>query len=175
MLRWPAVAATVVLVLAPAACASGRPNSYNAPAPSLSAPAPAGSAGDQPAPPLSRVPQPPARSTLIAFTLLGTRDGGPAPAEVTQSGAIEPFLLGPPAQMQKVRDAVDANRTPGTRIFAFALNGCMNTGASLVIGPDRMYAQLTGGVGAECFAAQLFLAVFAVGSNAVPSPLRLGR
>jgi hypothetical protein len=177
MTRWWAVLASVALVLAGTGCGHGGTKSDSASPPRHSTPktvatVPSASPAGTP----SRVPEPPTTTpTLISFVLLGTRDDGPAPGEVTRPGAIEPFLIGPPAQMQKVRSAVDGGRRAGIRMFAFALPGCQNTGASLVIGTDRMSARLTGGEGVECFAAQEFLAVFAVPANMVPSPLRLGR
>lgn len=115
----------------------------------------------------------PASATLIAFVQVRS-DSGDAAGEVTRPEQLEPFLVGPPAADQQVRDAVQRYRRAGVRLFAFVLNGCQNDGASLVIQPARIYAILTGGVGVECFVAEQYLAVFAVPTALVADRARIG-
>lgn len=115
----------------------------------------------------------PASPTLIAFVQV--RGGaGDAAGEVTGSEQLDPFLTGPPAADQQVRDAVRRHRGAGVRLFAFLLTGCQNNGASLVIQPARVHAVLTGGLGVRCFVAEHFLAVFAVPAALVPDRVRIG-
>ncbi|MFG2043058.1 hypothetical protein [Dactylosporangium sp. NPDC048998] len=55
-----------------------------------------------------------------------------------------------------------------------ALSGWQNDGATLVMPPGRITATLTGGEGTACFAAEWYLAVFAVPARLVPPGSRVG-
>jgi hypothetical protein len=168
-----ALTAICCLVLA-TGCARQTP-----PAPTGSGSTPSSTGTATPTPPSPAPPSslPPSRALtearLIAFVNLGTARSGTGAGEVTRPEQLDPFLVGPAAANQKVRDAVARGRTDGVRLFAFLLLGCQNEGAQLMIQPPRMYAVLTGEP-KECFAAEQFIAVFAVPAHQVPNGVQLG-
>jgi hypothetical protein len=87
---------------------------------------------------------------------------------------VDRIVDGPPAVIESVRAAVARAGAAGTRLFAFVLAGCQDTGAVLAIRPERITATLTGGEGISCFVAEWYLAVFAVPSGLVPPGARVG-
>lgn len=62
---------------------------------------------------------------------------------------------------------------PGTRVFAFVLTGCRETGAVLLVG-DHLTAEPAGGEGVTCYLPEFYLAVFELPAGLVPEPLVLG-
>ena len=110
---------------------------------------------------------------LIAFRPLGTSASGTSAAEVTTQDQLDRFLASEP-EVADLRSTVRARQAPGTRLFAFGLLGCQNTGARLVIDSTRVSAELTGGENIQCFAAERFVAVFAVAAGDVPAGATVG-
>jgi hypothetical protein len=100
--------------------------------------------------------------------------GSGGAAEVTGPDQLDRLVDGPPAAMASARAAVERSGGPDTRIFAFVLAGCQNDGAALAIQAGRITAALTGGEGTACFAAEWYLAVFAVPAARVPPGARVG-
>lgn len=100
--------------------------------------------------------------------------GTGAAAEISSPDQIGPIVGGPPAAVEAARAAAARHGGAGTRLFAFVLGGCQNDGAALAIGTDRITASLTGGEGIACFAAEWFLALFAVPAGLVPPGARVG-
>jgi hypothetical protein len=144
----------------------------SATSPALSVPAsaaPASAAPASSAPAGSPVPAP----TLIAFAMVSTAGTGAA-AEVSDPDQIARLVGGPPEAVESARAAVARNRGPGNRLFAFVLPGCRDTGATLAIRAGSITATLTGGEGTACFAAEWYLAVFAVPAAQVPPGTRVG-
>lgn len=172
--------AICVLLATPAGCATasrppaGTRSAATAPSPTAAPATPSATA----APTSPSRPQQgetaPASVALIAFVQVRSDGSGDAAGEVSTPEQLDAFLTGPPVADQQVRDAVQRHRGPGVRLFAFVLTGCRNDGASLVIQQDRVSAFLTGGVGIQCFAAEQFLAVFAVPATLVPDRVRTG-
>lgn len=107
-----------------------------------------------------REPGGPGRLTHLVE--LGTGEfAGLAPAEL---GATDELArrLGDDA-------AVLAEPVPaGERGFAFVLTGCAETGAVLLVGHEKITADLTGGEDTDCDAPGYFLATFAIPASAVP-------
>jgi hypothetical protein len=112
-------------------------------------------------------------ATLIAFVMVSAASTGGA-TEVSGPDQINRLVDGPPAVIESVRAAVARNSGAGTRLFAFVLPGCQDTGAGLAIRADRITATLTGGEGIACFVAEWYLAVFAVPAGLVPPGARVG-
>ncbi|GIJ72943.1 hypothetical protein Voc01_078600 [Virgisporangium ochraceum] len=104
-------------------------------------------------------------TTLIAFAMVSSA-GTAAAAEVRSPDDVDRFVGGPPDVVATARAAVA--RHAGSRMFAFVLAGCQNTGATLSIRAGRVTAALTGGEGIACLVAEYFLAVFAVPAHLVP-------
>jgi hypothetical protein len=111
-------------------------------------------------------------ATLIAFVMVLDNTGGAT--EVSGPDQIDRFVGGPPAAVDSARTAVARYQGAGTRLFAFVLAGCQNDGAALTIAAGRITATLTGGEGIACFAAEWYLAVFAVPASQVPPGARVG-
>jgi hypothetical protein len=148
---------------------SGTPVPLPAVASAVSA-APSAPASSTPASsPAAPVPAP----TLIAFAMVPTAGTGGA-AEVSDPGQIDRLTGAPPEAVEPARAAVARHLGPGNRLFAFVLSGCRNTGATVAIRAGRVTAALTGGEGVACFAAEWFLAVFAVPVTLVPPGTRVG-
>jgi hypothetical protein len=114
---------------------------------------------------------PPADATLVIFLPLGAAGGGEAQVEVTDPVKLDALPV-PAAQVDRVRTAVRPYQRRGLRLYAFVRGGCQNTSAVLSITQDRMLVVLTGGEETRCFAAEYFLAVFAVPSGKVPPGTR---
>jgi hypothetical protein len=95
-------------------------------------------------------------------------------AEVSDPGQIDRLTGAPPEAVGSARAAVARHLGAGNRLFAFVLPGCRNTGATVAIRAGRVTAALTGGEGVACFAAEWFLAVFAVPVTLVPPGTRVG-
>jgi hypothetical protein len=150
----------LVLTLSAVGC-GGRADTSATPAPSagISRPAPAAS--------------PASSATLVAFVMVRTDSTGGA-TEVSGPEEIDRLVGGPPAAVESARAAVTRNRGAGTRLFAFVLAGCQHDGAALTIARGRITATLTGGEGTACFAAEWYLAVFAVPAGQIPPDARVG-
>jgi hypothetical protein len=112
-------------------------------------------------------------ATLIAFAMVPTAGTGGA-AEVSDPDQIDRLTGAPPETVGSARAAVARHLGPGNRLFAFVLSGCRNTGATVAVRAGRVTAALTGGDGVACFAAEWFLAVFAVPATLVPPGTRVG-
>jgi hypothetical protein len=112
-------------------------------------------------------------TTLIAFVMVSASSTGGA-TEVSGPDQIDRLVGGPPAAVESVRAAVGRNSGAGTRLFAFVLAGCQDTGAVLALRAERITATLTGGEGISCFVAEWYLAVFAVPAALVPPGARVG-
>jgi hypothetical protein len=133
---------------------------------------PAGSTGTSAAA-TAAVPPPVGTTTLVAFAMVLSGSTGAA-AEISGPDQIDGLVGGPPAVVESARAAVARNSGAGTRLFAFVLPGCQNEGAALAIQAKRVTAMLTGGEGIACFAAEWYLAVFAVPTGSVPPGARVG-
>lgn len=156
----PAASAPVSASAQAASTAQASPP--GAPGPSAS-PAPGGEApGD---------PVPPADATLVIFLPLGTSGANEAQIEVTDPAKLDTLPVAA-AQLDQVRTAVRPFQRRGLRLFAFTRSGCQNSGAVLSINRGGMLVVLTGGEETRCFAAEYFLAVFAVPSGKVPPGTR---
>ncbi|MDN5858849.1 MAG: hypothetical protein L0H84_09520 [Pseudonocardia sp.] len=70
--------------------------------------------------------------------------------------------------------ALNRPAPPGTRGFAFVLPGCRATGAVLLLGVDRISAEVTGGDGVTCYVPEYSLAIFTVPADLVPARAVLG-
>ena len=134
---------------------------------------PSAADGPSPAPAASAATSGAQSATLIAFVMVSAASTGGA-TEVSGPGQIEGLVDGPPAAVESVRAAVARNSGAGTRLFAFVLAGCQDTGATLAIRTERITATLTGGEGIACFVAEWYLAVFAVPAGLVPPGARVG-
>ncbi|GAA0955351.1 hypothetical protein [Virgisporangium aurantiacum] len=142
------------------------------PLPSVASAASSGAPASS-APAASPVASPVPAPTLIAFAMVPTAGTGGA-AEVTDPDQIDRLTGAPPEVIGAARAAVARNLGPGNRLFAFVLPGCRNTGATVAIQAGRITAALTGGEGVACFAAEWFLAVFAVPATLVTPGTRVG-
>jgi hypothetical protein len=163
------------LALALAACGTPpAPPRPSAGAGATAAPQPSAGAGTT-APASSPADPSPVASapTLIAFVLAPTAGTGGA-AEVTGPDQLPGLVGGPPEAVESARAAVAHHSGTGNRLFAFVLSGCRNTGAALTIQTRRITATLTGGEGTACFAAEWYLAVFALPAALVPPGTRVG-
>jgi hypothetical protein len=174
MQRSLAAVVALALTLTAAGCGVGKDPSAT---PARSTGASTGAAAPVPSPPAasSHVPAASAASsaTLIAFVMVSAASTGGA-TEVSGPDQIDRLVGGPPAAVESVRAAVVRHRGAGTRLFAFVLAGCQNDGAALAIAAGRVTATLTGGEGIACFAAEWYLAVFAVPAGLVPPGARVG-
>jgi len=155
---------------------SGSTDRAASPAPGSATPAVSGTASTEPpprdgAPTGSQAAPPPADATLVIFLPLGTAASGAAQVEITDPTKLDTLPVSA-AQLDRVRTAVQPFQRRGLRLFAFVRDGCQNTGAVLSITQDGMLVVLTGGEETRCFAAEYFLAVFAVPSGKVPPGTR---
>ncbi|WP_203896863.1 hypothetical protein [Virgisporangium aliadipatigenens] len=148
---------------------AGAQAASTAPASPPGSPGPAASGA--PGGPASGDPPPPADATLVIFLRLSPADAGEPQTEVTDPTKLDGLPL-PAAQLDRVRTAVRPYQRRGLRLFAFTRIGCQATGATLSINVDGMLVVLTGGENTACFAAEYFLAVFAVPSGKVPPGTR---
>jgi hypothetical protein len=162
----------LALTLAAAGCGAQKDPSPTEPrstvagtAPATTVPPSAGASSPLPA------ASPATSATLIAFVMVQPAGTGGA-TEVSAPDQIDRLVDGPPAAIASARAAVARNT--GTRLFAFVLAGCQNDGATLAIKSGRITASLTGGEGIACFAAEWYLAVFAVPAHLVPPDARVG-
>jgi hypothetical protein len=155
------VAVLVLLALVAGCGAGGDVTATPARSASTGASPPGPSPSGAPTPAAS----PSGATTLIAFAMVSSA-GTAAAAEVRSPDDVDRFVGGPPDVVADARAAVA--RHAGSRMFAFVLAGCQNTGATLSIRADRVTAALTGGEGIACLVAEYFLAVFAVPAHLVP-------
>jgi len=179
----------IFVVLVATSCARREPLRQPAPASSpaqTGSPAPGGSADpsastppDQASPPASPpaggTPSPqPNGATLIAFAQPRTGGSSDVGGDVTEPGKLDPFLTGETSIDQRLRAAADRYRRAGTRLLAFRLNGCQESGATLAIQSGRVVATLTGGENYQCFVAEHYVALFAVPASLIPPGAKIG-
>jgi hypothetical protein len=179
MHRWVFSAVLVTALLG--GCTAGGGGGPSADPPPSSAPSSTGAQPASPAPTTAEAPgpsgdaeaPPPADATLVIFLPLGTSGdgGGDGQIEVTDPASIDTLPL-PADRLDRVRAAVRPFQRRGLRLFAFTRSGCQHTGAVLSISRAGMLVVLTGGEQVRCFAAEYFLAVFAVPTGKVPPGTR---
>ncbi|MPZ79619.1 MAG: hypothetical protein GEV28_04140 [Actinophytocola sp.] len=102
---------------------------------------------------------------LTDFVPLGTVRLDPAAAELGDTAALRDRLAAAGADPGP---ALDRPVPAGSRGFAFVLAGCADTAAVLLLGDGRITADLTGGEGTNCDAAEYYLATFDVDAELVP-------
>ncbi len=112
---------------------------------------------------------------LTAFVRLGTLRGNVTvpPAELPAPSMYDALQAAKAMNLDEARAALDRAPRPGTRSFAFVLTGCAESGAVLLVSPERLKADLTGGDGTVCDAAAYFLAMFEIDADRVPAQARL--
>jgi hypothetical protein len=157
----------------PAPASSPAPTESPAPDTSASS-APPDQASPPPASPPGGTPSPqPNGATLIVFAQIRTGSNNVA-GDVTDPGKLDPFLTGQADIDQQLRAAADRYRRAGTRLLAFRLNGCHESGATLVIESDRVAAKPTGGENYNCFVPEYYVALFAVPASLIPAGAKIG-
>jgi hypothetical protein len=173
MAKWSRLAlGALALTVAAAGCGARADAPAASPAPSAASPT-SSAASPAASPASSPASSPVGVVTLIAFVMV--RPGGSGGAiEVSGPDQLDRLVAGPPAAMASARAVIGRSSGPDTRIFAFVLAGCQNDSAALTIRAGRITAALTGGEGTACFAAEWYLAVFAVPAAQVPPGARIG-
>jgi hypothetical protein len=155
----------------PATTPDPRTAGPTAPSTSPASPGPA-----EPRKPSSEPERSPSRPTTdprqIYFSQVDRVEPVDPEMEITTIGQIDTFHIGPPAVTTHARAAVEARLGPGTRIFAFAFEGCGNLGARLRITAKQITAYLVDGM-VTCMVPEFYFAVFAVPTAQVPAGARI--
>lgn len=116
---------------------------------------------------------------LVDFVSLGGRALAPVtPAELGTAAAValrDRLVAASPEHAAEVTTALSRPVADGRRAFAFVPQGCVATGAVLLVGQDRITADLIEPeVPVACDAPASFVATFVVDAGRVPESATLG-
>jgi hypothetical protein len=116
--------------------------------------------GEGPAELTGFVPLGPAKAPSTAAVEIRGTAGQTLYAELSRGRA---------SNLAQAREALYRAPAAGHRGYAFVLSGCAETGAQLLVAPQALRGELTGGGKTVCVAPALFLATFEIPAKLVPA------
>lgn len=119
-------------------------------------------------------PDDPSPARLVEFAKLRKRpEGSVRAAEVSQPDQLDAFVTTLPAP-DAATFAVDDDRSPADRRFAFVVPGCRATTAIFTLTETRVAAEPIGEAPGRCDAPEHYLAIFDIEAPYVPPKAEIG-